>query len=160
LLLNIDKTHFLQFYKKFNQNYDPQISYENKQITKAQNIKFLGIILDSNLSWKQHIVDIITKLNKACFAVGSIKHLMSLEAMRLIYFCYFHSVLSYGIIFWGNSVHSKFIFKIKKRTIRVITNYWIRDSCRDLFKKLQILPIYSQYIYSLLLFVVKNRDLS
>jgi len=46
--------------------HDFQISYENKQITKAQNIKFLGIIIDSNLSWK-HFDDIIPKLNKACF---------------------------------------------------------------------------------------------
>jgi hypothetical protein len=84
---------------------------------------------------------------------------MSLEVMRLIYFSYFHSALSYGIIFWGNSVHSKHIFKIQKRTIRIITISWVRHSCQDLFKKLQILPFYSQYIYSLPMFVVKNRNL-
>jgi len=49
--------------------------------------------------------------------------------------------------------------EFKKRTIQVITNSGIRDSCRDLCKKLQILPFYSQCIYSLLMFVVKNRDL-
>jgi len=84
---------------------------------------------------------------------------MSLEALRLIYFSYFHSVLSYGITFWSNSVHRKYIFRIQKRTIRVITNSGIRDSCHDLFKKLQILPLYSQYIYSLFMFLVKNGDL-
>jgi hypothetical protein len=83
---------------------------------------------------------------------------MLLEVIRLIYVSYFHSILSYGIIFWGNSVHSKYIFKIKK-TIRITTNAGTRDSCRDLFKKLQILPFYSQYIYSLPMFVVKNRNL-
>jgi len=62
LSLNTDKTHFLQFHMNVNQNYDIQISYENKEITKAQNIKFLGIIIDTNLSWKQHINDIIPKL--------------------------------------------------------------------------------------------------
>jgi hypothetical protein len=82
---------------------------------------------------------------------------MSLEAMRLIYFSHFHSVLSYGITFWGNSIHTKYIFRIKKRTI--ITDYGIRDSCWELFKKLQILPLYSQYIYSLFMFVVKKRNL-
>ena len=99
---------------KINQNYDFQIFYENKQIMKAQNIKFLGIVIDSDLSWKQHIDDIIPKLNKACAAIRSIKPFMSLEVMRSIYFSYFHSILSYGIIFWGNSVHSKYIFKIQK----------------------------------------------
>jgi hypothetical protein len=33
-----------------------------------------------------------------------------------------------------------------------------RVSCRELFKKLNILPLHSQYILSLLLFVVKNTD--
>jgi hypothetical protein len=61
---------------------------------------------------------------------------MSLEVMELICFSYLHSIMSYGIIFWGNSVHSKYIFKIQKRTIRIITNAGIRDSCWDLFKKI------------------------
>ena len=79
--------------------------------------------------------------------------------MRLVYFSYFHSILSYGIIFWGNSTHSKYIFKIQKRTIRVIANSRTRDSCWELFKSLRILPLASQYIFSLLMFVVKNREL-
>jgi hypothetical protein len=57
LSLNIDKTYFVQFCTKTNQKHDFQTSYENRQIIKAQNIKFLGIIMDSNLSWKQHIDD-------------------------------------------------------------------------------------------------------
>jgi hypothetical protein len=34
----------------------------------------------------------------------------------------------------------------------------IRDSCHNLFKKLRSLPLKSQYISSLLLFVVNNKD--
>jgi len=34
-----------------------------------------------------------------------------------------------------------------------------RDSCHQLFKKLKILPLKSQFIFSLLLFIAKNRDL-
>jgi hypothetical protein len=33
-----------------------------------------------------------------------------------------------------------------------------KDSCRDLFKKLYILPLQSQYIFSVLMFFVKNKD--
>jgi len=33
-----------------------------------------------------------------------------------------------------------------------------RESCRGLFKELKILPLSSQYMYSLLLFVVSDRD--
>jgi len=50
LSLNVDKTHFLQFYMRPNPNYDFIPYYEDKQITKVETIKFLGITLDSNLS--------------------------------------------------------------------------------------------------------------
>jgi hypothetical protein len=50
------------------------------------------------------------------------------------------------------------IYKIKKRIIRIITNSGRRDSCCDLYKKLQILPLPSQYIFSLLVFVNNNRS--
>jgi len=77
----------------------------------------------------------------------------------MIYFSYFHSIVTYGIIFWGNSVHSQYVFKIQKRMIRFIANLGVRDSCHCIFKELGILPLYSQYLYSLLLFIAKNRDL-
>jgi hypothetical protein len=77
---------------------------------------------------------------------------------RMIYFSYFHSVMAYGIIFWGNSSYSIHIFGLQNRVIRILTNSISRDSCRELFKKLKILPLKSQYIFSLLLFVVKNRE--
>jgi hypothetical protein len=77
----------------------------------------------------------------------------------IIYFSLFHSVMIYGIISWGNSSHSQKIFKIQKRAIRIIMGHKSRNSCRNLFKKLEILPIKSQYIFSLILFVVNNRDL-
>ena len=43
--------------------------------------------------------------------------------------------------------------------IRLIANLGVRDSCRCVFKELGILALYSQYLYSLLMFVAKNRDL-
>jgi len=39
---------------------------------------------------------------------------MSLEAMKMIYYSYVQWVMSYGIIFWGNSHISGSIFKVKK----------------------------------------------
>jgi hypothetical protein len=48
--------------------------------------------------------------------------------------------------------------KFKKRIIRVIASSGRLVSCHGLFKKLQILPLQSQYIFSLLLFVAKKRN--
>ena len=83
---------------------------------------------------------------------------MSLKALRAIYFSCFHSLMSYGVIFWGNAHVANDIFKIQKRVIRIVTNKSKRESCRYLFKELAILTLPSQYIYSILIFVAKNRS--
>jgi hypothetical protein len=98
----------------------------------------LGINVDSTLSWKNHITDLSSRLSKACYAVRAIKPFMSLETMRMTYYSYVHSLLSYGIIFWGNAPHNESIFKIQKRIIRVISGAGRLDSCRGLFKKLVV----------------------
>jgi hypothetical protein len=71
---------------------------------------------------------------------------MSQENLLMTFYAYVHSVLSYGIIFWGNSIHSDLIFKIKKRIVRIIMKARNKDSCRPFFRLLNILPFYSQYI--------------
>ena len=73
--------------------------------------------------------------------------------------CVVHSIMSYGITFWGNQPYSDKIFKIQKRAIRIFTNSRMRDSYRELFKKLEILPLNSQYILSISMFVIKNKHL-
>jgi len=86
-------------------------------------------------------------------------NILSQNTLGTIYFSCFHSILSYGIIFWGNSAYSVDIFKIQKRKIRVIMNARNSDSCHQLFKNLKTLPLKSLYIFSLLWFVAKSRDL-
>jgi len=101
----------------------------------------------------------IPKLIKASYIIRSLKPLLSFETLKMVYFSIVHSIISYGIIFWGASTHSKIIFKIQKRIIRIIMNWGNKDSCRNLFTKLNIILLQSQYIFSLLVFVVKNKYL-
>ena len=96
---------------------------------------------------------------QSCYAIRSIKPLMSTDTLRMICFSYVHSIMLYGIIFWGNSHLINSVFKIQKTIIRIITNTGSRDSCRELFKQLQILTLPSQYIISILVFVNGNSDL-
>ena len=135
-----------------------QIVTSNSVMTNINSAKFLGLIIDSTLSWKNHITEITPKLNKVCYVIRTLTFLKSPELLRMVYFLYFHSIMSYGI-FWGSSHHSVNIFKIKKRIIWIITNSDRYDTCRPLFKQLQILPLPSLYIFSILLFVVTNKKL-
>jgi len=82
---------------------------------------------------------------------------MSAPSLKMIYYALFHSVVSYGIIFWENLWHSSIIFRLQKKVIRIMECCRNRVSCGRLFKKFQILPLKSQYTYSLLMFVVQNK---
>ena len=89
----------------------------------------------------------------------SIKPFMSLSTLKTVYYSYFNAIINYGLPFWGNSPHSIKIFKMQKIIIRIMIGCKNRVSCRNLFRRLEILPFVSQYILSLMLFVVKNKHL-
>jgi len=156
--LKWEKTHFMQFTTKniFFSNFN--IIYKDKKSTTVDSIKFLGLTLDNSLSWKKHIDAIVSKLSAATFALSVVQVCLSLDPLKLIYYSYFHLVLTYGIIFWGNTHYSNAVFKMIKRIIRIIVGIRNRDSCREYFKRLKILPLQSQYLLSLLLFVADNGD--
>jgi hypothetical protein len=137
----------------------PILATSNLKITNIISTRFLGLKIDNTLTWREHVTELIPKLNKACYVIRTLVFLRSPEILRMVYFSYFHSIMSYGIIFWGNSHSSINVFKIQKRIIRIMTKSSKCDTCRTLFKKLGILPLPSQYIYSLLLFVVTNKQL-
>jgi len=159
LILNYNTTNYLQFNTKNSWDYEVKPHYQGKCIKSSSNTKFLGLTIDDSLTWKAHIDQMMSKLNTACFVIRTIKVIMSLETLRMVYFAYIHSIISCGIIFWVNQPYSDKIFKIQKKVIRIITSSRTRDSCRELFKKLEILPLYSQYIHSISICVIKNKHL-
>jgi len=84
-----------------------------------------------------------------------IKRIVPLDTLRVIYFAHIHSIISYGIIFWGANK----VFILQKKIIRIITDTSPRDSCREGFKNMEIMTLYSQYIYLLILYRVNNKHL-
>jgi hypothetical protein len=100
----------------------------------------------------------VPKLSGACYAVRAMYHISNINTLKSIYFAYFHSVIKYGIIFWGNSSNSKKIFTLQKKIIRIMVSAQPRTPYRSLFKKLVILPIPSHYIFSLMNFILNNQE--
>jgi hypothetical protein len=99
------------------------------------------------------------KLCSACYVLWNIRSVVSQDTLRIVYFAHIHSLLSYGIIFGGNSSYAKKVFMIQKESIRNITDSKPTDSWRQHFKNLKIMTMYSQYIYSLMLHTVNNKHL-
>lgn len=96
------------------------VDYGNKSVTNITNTKFCVIIIDNALSWKSHIDQIIPTLNAACYEIRVVKPFMPQDSLQMVYYSYFQSIMTYKIIFWGNSLYSFNIFRIQKRIIRSI----------------------------------------
>ena len=149
-----NKTIYLQFRTKNSQKLDSNITLLNNKITNSTNTKFLGLTIEETLSWKCLINQTLSRLSLACYAIKFITPLMSEDTLKMIYHSYVHSIITYSIIFWGNSWHNTDIFKSQKQIIQIITKSRSRDSCWQLFKRLEILPLQSQYIFSVLLLLL------
>jgi hypothetical protein len=113
-MLNSDKTHFLQFLTKNENEINMQVTFGNRKIAAAQCLKFLGLTIDITLTWKHRIGELKSRLNKACYAIRLIKPFTSLDVLRSTYFLYAHSIISYGIIFSRNSLIVKTYLKFRK----------------------------------------------
>jgi hypothetical protein len=158
LFLNFDKTHFIKFNNASKCTSVTEIKYEEEQISIANERKFLGLHINNNLSWKTHIESIKNKLSSACYVMMLVKPYVTANTLKMIYYSYFHSIMTYGLIFCGNSPDSIKIFRLQKKIIRIMMHCRSRDSCRKLFPNLEILPLPSQYILSLLLFMIRKRN--
>jgi len=95
-MLNYDKTYFLQFLTKTDNEINMQVLFGNRKIAAAQILTFLGLTIDTTLSWKHHIGELTSRLNKACYTIRSIKPFMSPDVLRSTNISYARPIISYG----------------------------------------------------------------
>jgi hypothetical protein len=157
LVLDPKKTNIMKYVTNNSPHCALNIGHKDKYIEETVNSKFLGLHLDNHLNWKDHTDQMVPKFSGACYAVRSVFHISNINTLKSIYFAYFHSIIQYGIIFWGNSSNSRTIFTLQKKIIRIMVGAHPRTPCRNLFKKLEILLVPRQYI-SLMNFFVNNQE--
>jgi len=61
---------------------DIQLSYKGNPITNTLNTRFLGLSLDSTLSWNVHIEQLSSKLNSACYVIRLLKTIISTKKLK------------------------------------------------------------------------------
>lgn len=149
LILNAEKSNLILFSAR------PQAAplTVNSPVPLCDECRFLGLTLDSNVNWKSHVQTLCSKLSSAAYALRKLRPLISHKILKQVYFAHFHSVMSYGVILWGNSTDSHRAFILQKRALRIIDEAKPRTSCRSVFKKHSIMTIYSLYIFEVLKYV-------
>jgi hypothetical protein len=68
-------------------------------ISGANYTKFLGLIIQNDITWNGHVQVINKKLNTACYMIWNVKRMVSTKTLKSVYFSFFHSVMTYGIMF-------------------------------------------------------------
>ncbi len=108
LHINMTKCCYITFKptskKNETNNDDLQLIIDDFNIKKVTHTKFLGITIDENLDWKQHLLDLKRKLYYALATLKRIRDCVPDQLHRDLYFTLFESHLSYGISVWGEFV--------------------------------------------------------
>jgi hypothetical protein len=159
LIINKGKTTAILFHKPQKIHFEfPLIKLDDSGINFSDQLKFLGVWLVNNLKWQTHTQDLAKKLSKICLGLTVVSRVTGLETVRILYYAYFQSMLSYGLILWDNSANTKLIFRLQKRAIRVMMEIPKSSSCKQYFKYLHILPLPCLYIYEILVDIKYNES--
>ena len=103
LILNVSKTNFMVFGNSKQRNTILQVSIKNSNIKRVYVIKFLGILIDDRLNWKEHISLICSKLSRCIAIIYKAKHLLDKHSLVMLYDSLFVPYLSYCSEIWGNT---------------------------------------------------------
>ena len=104
--LNVKNTELVIFKSKRKQ-FDNEIilKLNHKRLFPTDSVKYLGVTIDGNISWKSHIDYLSVKLSRANSSI-----------LRTIYFTTFESHLNYCFLVWSqdcNAINQLLIFQKK-----------------------------------------------
>lgn len=125
LSLNVAKTKYMIFHssRKVVQQHS-QVLINGCSIENVRAFKYLGLILDSTLSWADHIKHVEKKVASLCGILRRVSYFVSRSILLKFYFAHIHSCLSYLILAWGRASKSSLrkLQTLQNRCLKTIFN--------------------------------------
>ena len=119
-------------------------------------IKFLGVIIDQNLTWKNHISSVLQSVMKSTGLIAKLRHFTNRNTLKLIYYALAYPYLTYGKLVWGNTYPTRLqkLMNVQKKIVRLICFKSYTDHSEPLFLDLKILNIYkiNDYLCSIFMY--------
>lgn len=164
LSLNVKKTNYIIFGRKRIPVSDAQfmLSIDGNVLEQVDNTKFLGVFIDSKLTWSKHIEHVSLKISKGLGIMGRLRNSLPMNILLTLYHTLLYPYLSYCNIVWGcaNISLIQKLIVLQKRAIRIITRSSFRSSSNPLFIRLKLLKITDIYKFQIALFIYKfNQSL-
>ena len=156
LSLNISKSHFMLFTRKRTDVHDIDIEINNINISRVKNVKFLGVILDEKMSWKDHINYISKKISKCIAIMFKLKNIVSKDTLKSLYYTLAYPYFIYCNVVWGNTFKTYMspLIILQKRIIRILSGNVSRLAHTEpLFQKQEILKFNVLHQYQIAQFM-------
>ena len=162
LSLNIEKSSYVIFHppQKKVQSLNFNLNISDKQLKREYCIKYLGIMIDSNLSWKKQVECVVKKIRRSIGILSKIRHYVRQEILLSLYYALIYPFLIYGLIAWGNTYESTInpIFVLQKKAIRVITFSSFDHPSSPLFKSLDLIKFLDLVTFHIAIFMYKFHN--
>lgn len=146
LVLNKDKTETMIF----------SLKHHTLDAKYFNCVKFLGVVLDSKLTWDKHTELVCNNVSRNVFLLRNLVKCVSQATLLVAYHALIHSKLTYAILVWGHSTHSASVFFVQRKAVRIIADLAYSDDCKEAFKKLNILTVPCAYILQCLLYIKEH----
>ena len=158
LSLNIDKSNFILFHPP-QKKVKASINLYIKQtlLTEKDSIKYLGIMLDSNLNWKKQVQSISTKIKRSVGILSKLRYYVNLDILINLYYSLIYPFLIYGLVVWGSTYPTNInpLLILQKRTLRIMTFSKFDEHSSPLFKQTNILKLFDLIKFQLSIFMYK-----
>ena len=145
LSLSIAKSSFVLFHGKGKdkQNNLTNLKVENESIPRSKHVKYIGLILDEQLNWSQHIKELCASLTRYFSIFYNIRKHINKSLARTIYYTCIHSRIKYGIEIYGtaNKTHIKKLQVMQNKLMKLLLNKEPTYSTDKLHKELRILKV-------------------
>ena len=110
----------------------------------AENcVKYLGIIIDSNLNFGFHLVKIENKLSKSLGVLYKLKPIFPQNALFKLYYSLVHFHVLYGLVVWG-SIFPSYLKKlnlIQNKAVKLIGGGNYLNRAMPYYSKLKIFKL-------------------
>ena len=160
LILNCKKTILVSFKNPTKISLLPKkfLSIENYPVSVSNQSQFLGVTLDENISFAEHIKIVCRKLNVVNLMMKHLRRFVDRKMIIDVYYTFFYPLLIYGLEFWGHAGKTELnkILLIQKKSLRIILCLKNKDPVSHNFSILKIMPIKMLFEYRLVMHFVKT----
>lgn len=147
LSLNVKKTKFMIFRGSHEENHDFSLKIENTSLEKVKAFSFLGLTINDELTWKDHVHSLAAKVARSIGLMNKLKCILPVNILLMIYQSFVMSRLNYQILNWGHVSNDQTcrLALLQKKAIRIATKSGFLDHTEPLFKKFKLLKLSDIY---------------